>query len=249
MTTLVRAELLKVLSTKLVYWLALVVAALAAVGVAATVFAPQQDGTFPLESAEGIRNVFAQAGAGSQLALVMGIVSMAAEWRHRTATTTFLAMPRRGRVVAAKVLAQALIGLAYGVLAVVVTVVTAAISLSVKDVDFSLTGSGVPSVLLGALLATLIYGIVGVGYGALVRNQIAAIVSALLWTSLADGLLVTFLPDIGKWTPGGAAGALTQAAREGIDLLPVWGGALLLTAYGVLFAVIGLRMTVSRDIT
>lgn len=249
MIRLVRAELLKVRSTKLGYWLALAVAALSAVSVAAIVFGQRQDGTFALQSPEGIRSVFSSASAGTLLAMVMGIIAMAGEWRHRTATSTFLAMPRRGRVVAAKIVAQAVVGLAYGLLAIVVTVVTAVICLRVKNVDFTLTADRVPAVLLGALLATVIYGIVGVGYGALVRNQIAAIVSALLWTSVADALLVQFLPDLGKWTPGGASTALTQVARKGVDLLPVWAGALVLAAYGVAFAVIGLRTTVSRDIT
>jgi ABC-2 type transport system permease protein len=246
---LVRAELLKVRSTKLVYWLALIVALLSALGVAGAVFGSRENGALSLDSAEGIRSVFAAANAGELLALVMGIIGMAGEWRHRTATATFLAMPRRGRVVAAKVAAQGIVGLVYGVLAVVVTVIAAVICLRVKHVDFELTGDSIPAVLLGALLGTVIYGVLGVGYGALVRNQIAAIVSALLWTTVADGLLVTFLPTLGKWTPGGASSAVTQGTGTGVDLLPVWGGALVLTAYGILFALVGLRITVSRDIT
>jgi ABC-type transport system involved in multi-copper enzyme maturation permease subunit len=249
MIGLVRAELLKVRSTKLVYWLALVVVVFSVVGVAATVFGQQQNGSFPLDSPEGVRSVFGAASAGTQLALVMGIVGMAAEWRHRTATSTFLAMPRRGRVVAGKLAAHAIVGFAYGVLAVIATVVAAAICLRVKHIDYRLTADHIPTVLLGALLATAIYGVVGVGYGALVRNQIAAVVSALLWSSVVDGLLVQFLPKLGKWTPGGASGALTEVARKGVDLLPVWGGALVLTAYGVVFALVGLRTTVSRDVT
>jgi ABC-2 type transport system permease protein len=249
MIRLVRAELLKVRSTKLVYWLALVVAALSSIGVAATVFGRPQDQLYPLDSPEGLRSVFGSASAGTLLALVMGIIGMAGEWRHKTASSTFLAMPRRGRVVTAKVAAHAIVGLVYGLLAIVVTVVAAVICLRVKHVDYSLTGDRIPAVLLGALLATAIYGVVGVGYGALVRNQIAAIVSALLWTSIADALLVQFLPKLGKWTPGGASAALTEVARKGVDLLPVWGGAALLTAYGIVFALVGLRTTVSRDIT
>lgn len=251
MTRLIRAELLKVRTTKLGYWLALVVGVLAALSVAGTVFGPERDRPDFLSTPEGVRAVFASASAGGTLAMVMGIVAMAGEWRHKTATAIFLAEPRRGRVVAAKVLAQAVLGLLYGALAVVVTVITAVVCLNVKNVDYSVTADGVPTVLLGAMLATAIYGVLGVGYGALVRNQIAAIVSGLLWTTVADGLVVTFLPAVGRWTPAGATAALTQAAggSEGIELLPVWAGALVLTAYGVLFAAIGVRTTVSRDIT
>lgn len=250
MIRLVRAELFKTRSTKLGYWLALVVAVLAALSVAGTVFGPERDRAGFLQTSEGIRAVFASASAGGMLAMVMGIIGMAGEWRHKTATSMFLAEPRRGRVVTAKVVAHALLGLLYGVLAVVVTVVTAVICLGVKDIDYSITRDGVPMVLVGALLATAIYGVVGVGYGALVRNQIAAVVSGLLWTTIADGLIVTFLPAIGRWTPAGATAALTQATGgSDVEVLPVWAGALVLTAYGLLFAAIGVRTTVSRDIT
>ncbi|MDQ1709322.1 MAG: type transport system permease protein, partial [Frankiaceae bacterium] len=179
MTGLIRAELLKIRTTKLVYWLGLTAAALAGVSVAGTVFSPQQAGMPALATAQGVRTVFAAASSGSALSMVLGIIGMAGEWRHRTATATFLGVPRRGRVVAAKVLAHAVIGFVYAVLVVAVTVLTAVICLRVKHVHYSITGGGIPSVLVGAALVTVIYAVLGVGYGALVRNQIAAIVSAL----------------------------------------------------------------------
>lgn len=249
MIRLVRAELLKVTSTRLVFWLALVVVVLAGIGVAGTTLAPRQADGIQLQSAEGIRAVFGSAGSGQLLALVMGVIAMSGEWRHRTATSTFLAMPRRGRVVSAKVIAHVIIGLGYGLVAVLVTVLTAAITLSIKHVDYSLTGDRVPAVLSGAVLATMVYAVLGVGYGALVRNQVAAIVSALLWVTLADALLVALLPKVGRWTPGGASQALAQVATAKSDNLPVWGAALVLAGYGVAFAWIGLRTAVSRDIT
>lgn len=250
MIRLVRAELMKVRSTKLVWWLLLVVAALVLLAVAGTVFGPRQEGVPPLDSPEGLRSVFASANSAQLLALVLGIIAMAGEWRHRTATSTFLATPRRGRLVAAKVLAQSIVGLAYGAFAAGLTVITAALCLSIKGIDYSLGSDKLPQVLLAGALATVVYSILGVGYGALVRNQIAAIVSALLWVTAADSLLVALLPKIGRWTPGGATQALSQLSNAtGHELLPVWGGALVLTAYGIAFVFIGVRTTVSRDIT
>ena len=46
--------------------------------------------------------------------------------------------------------------------------------------------------------------------GALVRNQIAAVVAALAWTFIVEQLLVALLPEVGRWTPGGAASAVLQ---------------------------------------
>lgn len=246
---LVRAELLKIRSTRLLIWLALGLTGLVILGVAGTAYAAGQQGTPTLDTPEGARSMFQAAGSGTVFAMVMGIIGMSGEWRHKTATSTFLAEPRRGRVVAAKVVAFALVGLVYAALAVLVTVVGALIAFAIKDVDVSLSDHGIPKILLGAALGTAIYGVVGVGYGALVRNQVAAIVSALVWSTVADSLLVAFLPELGRWTPGGAAQALTSYEADGVELLPIWGGALLLTAYGVAFAAAGVRLTVSRDIT
>ncbi len=93
---------------------------------------------------------------------------------------------------------------------------------------------------------------IGVGVGALVRNQIAAVVAALAWTFVVEQLLVALWPEVGRWTPGGAASAVLQlgdlATTRG-DLLPVWGGALLLVAYAVVLSVVGARVTLERDLT
>ena len=111
-------------------------------------------------------------------------------------------------------------------------------------------GADVVPVLVGVVAATTIYGTVGVGLGALVRNQVAAVVTALVWTSLLEGLAVVLLPDIGTWLPGGAVQALFGTGTpSGGALLAEWTGALLLVAYAIVFAVVGARFVVRRDVT
>ena len=51
----------------------------------------------------------ADAAIANVLLLILGIIGMTQEYRHRTATPTFLTTPRRGRVVMAKLLAFALV--------------------------------------------------------------------------------------------------------------------------------------------
>ncbi len=100
------------------------------------------------------------------------------------------------------------------------------------------------------MLGYAIYAAVGVCVGALVRNQIAAVVGALLWTVLAESLTVALLPQVGRWLPGGAlAGVLQSTPVRGGTYLPVWAGALLLTAYGVAFALLAAATTLRRDVT
>ena len=85
------------------------------------------------------------------------------------------------------------------------------------------------------------------GVGSLIRNQMAAVGIALGWVLVAESLLIGLAHEIGRWTPGGAAAALDGVSRHG--LLPMWGGAVLLVAYGVAFAAAGTRFTMRRDIS
>jgi len=126
MTRLVQAELLKLWTTRT----ARVLLALTAAGTAALVTLvlalagrPGQPalGDDALRQLVGVPN-----GPLTLAALVLGVLGMAGELRHGTATSTFLVTPVRGRVVAAKLAAAALAGLA---MALVATAVGLAIGL------------------------------------------------------------------------------------------------------------------------
>ena len=249
MKNLIYAELLKLRTTRMIYGLAL--AALALVGVSAISAisaAGNSRGGPALNTAAGIRNVMAAGSAGSTLVLVIGILIMAGEFRHNTATSTFLISPHRGRVVAAKLAASALVGGALALLSSALTLAVALPWLAAKHIHVDIFSHNVGLVLLGGIAATTIYATVGVGVGSLIRNQMAAVIIALAWVSIVDSLLVTFAHEIGKWTPGGAAGALANRVA-GDGLLPMWGGALLFVAYGVAFAAAGTRFTIRRDVS
>ena len=252
-TRQVHVELRKTFTTRVVWGLLLGFLLLTAVNVVAQVLAsdqasPQQ-GVPSLDSPLGIRNVFAATVSAAVFSLLLGILSVTAEFRHGTATTTFMAVPRRGRVIAAKVVAMPIVGLGFAICGVALTVALAWPLLAWKDVTVS-GEDQVPQILLGALVAVTLYTVLGVGFGALVRNQVAAITVALAWMLLAESLLVTFVPEVGRWLPGGAVAAMTlgQPMRGG-ELLGQWAGAVLFAGYGIVLAVVGVRTTVRRDVT
>lgn len=246
MSRLLRAELLKIRTTRLWWALLLAAVGLVALQVALGTLLAGQQGTPGLESDRAVRNIWGGAGNAGILAMILGIIVLAGEYRHMTMTSTALVTPRRGRVVAAKLGAAALVGLVYGLVACVVTAAIAVPLLSAKGA----TGHAeVVPILGGAILATVLYAIVGVGVGALVRNQVAAVVGALIWVLVVEALVVVFLPEVGRWLPGGAANAILQASTPNGGLLPAWGGALLFCGYGLLFALLGARFAVRRDIT
>lgn len=189
------------------------------------------------------------ASAGSFVVLIIGILIMTGEFRHHTATSTFLVTPNRGRVVHAKLASTTLVGAGLAVAVAALTLAIALPWLAAKHVDVDVLSGDVGFVLLGAMAATALYALVGVGVGCLIRNQTAAVAVTLGWTMVVEVLLISVVPEIGRWLPGGAVAALSGTATLEGGLLPMWGGALLLGAYGLAFAAAGTRFIQRSDIS
>lgn len=250
MKGLVRSELLKLRTIRVTYGLlAGGVAVVALTVVAVILTAGNEEGGPPLDTTEGLRNVFGNGGSMAQLTLVLGILVVAGELRHGTITQTFLVTPARSRVVVAKVVAVAVAGLLYGAVASLVVLAIGLPWLAAKDVSAPLLGSDVLLPVLAGLVGTALYGVMGVGVGALIRNQVAAIVTALVWQSVVESAVVGLLPAVGRWLPQGAARALSQETLSEGHLLPPWAGGLVLLGYGLAFAAVGARLLVRRDVT
>ena len=253
MTALVKAELLKLRTVALPYWLLVATFALVGLSVAATVFTAGLPGTpLRLEDPRLLSAAAASASYGNILVVVLGILMLTQEFRFGTATPSFLTTPKRGRLLAAKLVAIVITGAVFAVLSVLVALGLSYAFIAIRGGE-AVFDSTVVEVLGASLLVLLVYGPIGIGVGALVRNQIAAIVITLAWMFVIEQLLVGLLPDVGKWTPGGATAAVLQVgdlATQGRgELLPLWGGALLLVAYALAMAALGSRLTLRRDLT
>ena len=173
---------------------------------------------------------------------------MTQEYRHRTATPTFLTTPHRGRVVVAKLVAYAAVGALFALLVVSVNYLVVAVHAGARGAVPALSGDNL-GVLGGSLLALVIYTVLGVGLGALLRNQVGAITGGLVYLFVIEPVIRSIPATSGayKWMPGGALEALTATFR-GPDLLEAWQGALLLLGYGLMAAVLGTFLAVRRDI-
>lgn len=169
--------------------------------------------------------------------------------RHNTATATFLITPDRTKVVAAKLAAATVVGLALAAAASALTLIIALPWLAAKNVDVHLLSSDVGLALLGSVAANTLYAIIGVGLGCLIRIQTAAITASFVWMMVIEGVLTDLRPDVGRWLPGGAANALTSTPTAHDGMLPMWAGALLLAAYALVLATAGTRLTLHHDIT
>jgi ABC-2 type transport system permease protein len=261
-TGLVRSELTKILSTRL-WWgllVGVVVWTLFNAGISAAFAGVDQGaGQEPLpglDQPEALRGVYAAAAfSGAYIfALVLGVTGMTGEHRYQTVTPTFLATPRRARVVVAKALAHLGVGLGYGVVAVVIAFVVGGTVVLLRGFDLGLGTPGLWRAVVLGVLAVAAWTLVGLGIGTLIRNQVAAILVAVAITFLVEPLLslalgAADLDAIGKFLPSSASSAMTSPPNQFLDLLPWWGGALVLLGYAVLFAGLGVLLSVRRDVT
>jgi len=255
MIRLVRAEWTKLFTTRV--WIGLVLGACALAGGSAAIttgFAGatqngQQAGPPPVGTAEFERQAFAVVTSASILLLILGIIGMTQEYRHRTATPTFLTTPRRGRVVIAKLLAYALAAVPIAVLIMAVVVLVVEIYAGARGAAPPLNADNLQTLASGGVVL-VVYAVIGVGVGALLRNQVGAIVGSLVYLLVIEQIIgaIPAIRSAYKWLPGGAVNAITSNSPPGVELLAPWQGALLLLGYGLAFAVLGTFLAVRRDV-
>jgi ABC-2 family transporter len=247
MKDLVRAELLKLRTTRS-FWL-YIASALAFVPVTVALAMHGAPDIAPPGSHAGVRNTMSAASAGGLLVLLVGISMMAGEYRHNTATTTFLITPDGRRVLGAKLLVGAMVGAGVAVIASVLTLAVALPWLHAEGVDVSLLSRDVTLPLLGALIATPLAAVLGVGLGALITNQTLAVTLVVVWSATGEALLVGLVPDVGRWLPGGAVSALAGTATAKGGLLPFAAAAAVLAGYALALAVAGTRRVMRKELT
>jgi len=131
---LVAAEWLKLRTTRLLLGMVPAAVVLSFAAVAGVVLSA--DGVGELESAELVRRLLSVTGTGAILMLVVGILIAAGEYRHGTASDTFLTTPRRHLVLTAKLVVGSAVGLAAGVLSSVLCVGLALVLYATRDASF-----------------------------------------------------------------------------------------------------------------
>jgi ABC-2 type transport system permease protein len=183
---------------------------------------------------------------GALFAGLVGALAITGEIRHGTIRPTFLVTPRRGEVVAAKVVISALVGTVFGLVAAGVAVGVGSAALAAREIPITLDAGDYTLMPLGGIAAAALWAPIGVGLGALVRNQVATLVAIFLWLFFIENLLVDFVPGAGKFAPGAAAAAITGVDPDRL-LAPAF-GALLLAAYAVATAAAAWIATLRRDV-
>ena len=162
--------------------------------------------------------------------LMVGVLATAGEVRHGTIVPSLLAVPRRGRFVAAKL--AVVCAYAAGVAATVSAVGLALATALLRDEGIAATPlAAKPLVTAGAVVAVVVaYAAMGVGLSLLLRDQTAAITAALVWSLVVEGVLPSLLrsPGLERWLPMSAARSVLAVAQPDAALLPPAGAAALL---------------------
>ena len=262
MTRLIRVELLKLRTTRLSYGLLATAAGLTALfSVIEAARAGSANAVGPLSTVPGLNAVISGAVFALILAAVFGVTISSGEFRHCTATLTYLATPRRGRVLAAKTAAGACGGAVFGLVGYAIALgvglsFVAARGYHVALGDATLARYGAGHVLAAALLAA-----VGVALGSLIRSQLAGVIIVFVETivieSIVGGLfhgLQPYLPYTAATTLGGtplgraafgpANGASTTAAP-----LSFLAATALLAGLAAALSAVAARTTVPRDVS
>jgi ABC-2 type transport system permease protein len=210
-TALVRAEVLKLRSTRTPAWLLLATLGLVVLTVVMSV--PKVGDTnapVPLDEPGLLAGIVGIGlGVPEVMVVLLGVLAFTQEFRYGTATSTYLVEPRRTRVLVAKWLSLALSS-------VVITAATLALSVTlciavIRSRDGDVTAAAqFWQMVAAAFVVMAAYGVIGVAVGALVRNQIAAAVGVLVWMLAVEQVVISSFPAVGRWLPVGATYGLLQ---------------------------------------
>lgn len=269
---LIRSETRKLLSTR-IWWVLLIVLA-AYVAFIAAVFAlifgafsdAGEGGQLPPGADVHLFVYSAATSIGYVFPVLLGTLAVTGEFRHQTLTPSFLTVPRRGRVLGAKVTVLAIAGAIFGIVGFAAAITVGGPLLALGGVDLGLGDMETWLMVARGILAMAIWSILGVGLGALVPNQVAAIVIVIAFTQFleptlrAGAMLLDWAAQIGKFLPGAASDALVGASfftgalsaeTGGVQaaVLEWWQGGLVLAGIAALLVVLGSLTRWKSDVT
>ena len=255
---LLKSELRKVLYARANWGLLIAASFLSIIGVVTTPFVL---GSAPggmqigLDTSVGVDAVYANAISGYIMAIIIGVMLMAGEYRHGTAVATFLTRPKREIVLFAKLGISALVGSILMLVSTWLSILSGVAILTTFEEAVSPSSDIFINLTLAAIVSGAVLGIIGVSIGALLKSQIMGIVFSLIYVFIIDPLLLVLFVEAGKFLPSGLITAMLSIDIEAPELglntssyfdpIP---SALLLLSYGAVFATIAMFTSMRRDV-
>jgi ABC-2 type transport system permease protein len=242
-----RSEIRKMWTTRTNLGLLLGLVALVLFGVLVGAFTSEAD----LSSALNQREVVGNGAFGAVFAAMIGVMAMTSEFRHGTIRATFVFTPTRIRVVAAKVVASLAVGVVFGTVSSGLALGVGMAAIRGKGYDILLDSGDVRRLLVGTIVMSALWAGLGVGLGAVARNQVFSIVGLFAWVFVVEILLFQYVPAVGRYAPGAAGTAMTgdTVGDSSVHLLSAPAGGAVLAGYAAAFLFAGALMTGRRDVT
>ncbi len=240
----VKAELLKVRSTRTTFGLVVGMIGLTALIVLLSGLLTHADG---LTSRKDQLGLLSTGGVALIFSGLAGVLLITSEYRHGTIHPTFVFTPRRLTVLAAKLTAGLLAGVVFGVAGVGLALGIGSLILSARGIPSALNAGEITLLMLGGIAGIALRGAFGVGLGAIVRNQVAAVIGLLAWDFVVNSLLFGLVPGVGRFMPTTAANALMGLKTTHL-LSPAAGGAVLV-GWTLILALAGYALVRRRDVT
>lgn len=247
MSSLVSSEFLKFRTTRSAIGVMLAAVALIAIAAAGTVGTAEE---VQLGTTQLSRDIVSSSLFAALVAFLVGILCVTVEWRHGTVTRTLLVTPRRWRVLIAKEVWIALFSAGLAVIGLLLVVGIAVPWLAFEGASFEVDGD-VWADAGRIVLASMLWGVLGVGFGALVQSQTPALVGAILWVLVAEGLIgallgLVDLEYLTDYLPGRALSAFDGSVEDGLSMLA--GGAVAV-AWVVGLGILGALRMSRQDVT
>jgi hypothetical protein len=212
MINLIKSEVLKIRSTQV--WIWMLVLAVVFTGLVSIATSVDAVDSYHQGSPVDYYQLFTASGQAGFALMVLGILGLTTEFRHKTITPTLLATPNRWQLMGGKVASYVVFSVLYSVVCVVINFAVAITWLSIKNVPLEY-GHGVAGGVLKAFVSLVLLGVFGLGVGALIRNQAAAMVFGIVYFTVLSFLLAS-IPVIRRvylFEPAGAVAAFTSNGR------------------------------------
>jgi hypothetical protein len=210
-----------------------------------------------LATPAGLRDALASTGFALIAAAVLGTVITAGEFRHKTATTTYLDQPDRTRVLAAKAAAAAAAGAVLGLAAAATATGIGLGFATARGYPLALPAATIARYDAGAVIGAGLLAIAGAGAGSLIRHQVGAIIAVFAWGFAVELVVGGTATAVAPYLPYTAA-ALMAGVTSGGGMPPIPRGVVplpfpaasgVLASGAILLAAAAAATTFRRDIT
>jgi ABC-2 type transport system permease protein len=239
-----RAEILKVRSTRTTLGLVLGMTALILLFVILTALLTS---VHEMGQRDQQRSLYAIGSFAGLFAALAGIMLVTGEYRFGTIRPTYLFTPKRSTVLVAKMTASLVAGLVFALIGEILSVGIGGLILHERSVSMALSQHDYWLLTIGTLIGTALWGGIGVGLGMIVRNQVGAIIGILAWGFVIQNLLFALAPSVGRWTPDSAQNGMMGMTDA--HLLDPGVGGIVLVGWTIVFCVAGAVMAAGRDVT